>query len=68
MGKSMYFIFDGTVDVIKGGKVVANLSEGQFVGEIALIESVPRTATIKTSTDCCLLILYKEDLDSVLSE
>eukprot|EP01135_Chromosphaera_perkinsii_P004900 Nk52_evm5s304 gene=Nk52_evmTU5s304 len=68
IGNEMFFIHKGTVDVVSpDGKVVfASMHAGSFFGEISLIFSVPRTASIRTATNCDLFVLSKNDLDAVL--
>lgn len=45
----MFFIHRGTVDVVSedGEVVFAKMDEGSFFGEISLVYSVPRTASIR---------------------
>jgi signal transduction histidine kinase len=40
---------------------------GDVVGEMALIQSAPRAATIRTITECTVLEMEKEDFDTILS-
>ncbi len=67
-GREMYFISRGTVDVVSGdmSTVYATLTEGQFFGEIALLLSTERTATIRANDYCDLYRLDQETFGSVL--
>ena len=48
----MFFINRGTVEVVSedGNVVFATMDEGKFFGEISLVFSVPRTASIRYIT------------------
>jgi len=63
-----YFIYRGSVEVVNdnGTVVFATMKEGEFFGEISLVFSCPRTASIRTATHCDLIVLAKSDLDHVL--
>jgi len=59
-GDCFYAIADGEVRVTKHGSQVATLRRGDGFGEIALIEDVPRTATVVAVTAASLYSLEKE--------
>jgi MFS family permease len=59
-GDRFYAIATGELQVTKGGREVSMLRRGDGFGEIALIEDVPRTATVTTTTDAELYSLTKE--------
>ena len=40
---------------------------GDVVGEMGLIQSAPRAATVRTTTECTVLEMEKEDLETILS-
>ena len=68
IGYEMFFISRGTVKVTNeaGTVTYASLTSGQFFGEIALLLSTPRTATVKAQEYCDLYVLDKETFDNVL--
>ena len=50
----LILIYNGTVDVAVDGKGVAQLKDGQFVGEMSFLTEKPATATciVKHKTEC----------------
>ncbi len=59
-GDRFYAIATGELQVTKNGRDVKLLRRGDGFGEIALIEDVPRTATVTATTDAELFSLTKE--------
>ena len=59
-GDRYYAIADGTVEVIKDGRLVATLGRGEGFGEIALLHSVTRTATVVAVTAATLTAIERE--------
>jgi NTE family protein len=70
-GDCMYLIESGQVKVTneRGGqeKILAYLGPGNFFGEMALLLTERRTATVRVVLDVDLLVLRKEDLEDLLS-
>ncbi len=62
---AMYFIASGEVEVDLQPEPL-RLRDGDFFGEIALLRGTPRAATIRTVTQCRLLVLDKEDFKDLL--
>ncbi len=62
---AMYFIASGEVEVDLKPEPL-RLRDGDFFGEIALLRGTPRAATIRTVTQCRLLVLDKEDFKDLL--
>ena len=56
-GAEFIVIVEGSADVEEDGRIVNRLGDGDFVGEIALISDVPRTATVTTTSRTLALIL-----------
>jgi len=63
-GDAMYLIKSGKIKIIKGGgdveKALAYLKEGDFFGEMAIIDESPRSATAIAVEDSRLVIIDRE--------
>lgn len=68
VGKEMFIIAHGSVEVISNEHVIAKLQEGQFFGELALMEETLRVANVKTSVYCDLYTLSKTDFLEITQE
>ena len=71
-GDAAYVIMQGSADVVvntpKGETVVAVLSDNAFIGEIAILCDVPRTATIRAKSELQTLKIKKEDFLGLVKE
>ena len=68
-GSEMFLISRGEVEVLSSsGQVQATLSEGDFFGEVALLLSEPRSATVRAKTACDLFVLDKADFSRILRD
>jgi membrane protein len=45
LGEEMYYILSGAVAIIKDGKILRVMNEGEYFGEVAVLLDAPRTAT-----------------------
>lgn len=68
-GHCMYFILSGKVEVTSrdGKKVFATLGEGNYFGEIALLLSQPRSASIRAIEYCDMYLLERDSFEHVLT-
>ena len=65
-GDEFYVIADGTVRIEKGGRTLRSMTSGGFLGEIALVEKRPRSATATCTSDVTLLALRQHEFDRLL--
>ncbi len=69
----LYIVADG--EIVVSQKVTEGEEErilrvggkGDVVGEMALIQDAPRAATVRTTTECTVLEMEKEDFEVILS-
>jgi len=68
-GNEMFIISRGQVEILnEHGDPVATLQEGNFFGEISLVFSAPRTATVRAKTQCDMFTLSKDDFHDALRD
>lgn len=67
-GLGMYIIAKGVVSIQNepSGRELVQLNDGDFFGEIALLNEVIRSATARAKSDCLLLCLFQPDLLGLL--
>jgi CRP/FNR family cyclic AMP-dependent transcriptional regulator len=65
-GQEFFVIVDGKVKITRKGRRVAMRGGGDFVGEIALLEDIPRTATVTAETPLRLFVLTRKDFRHLL--
>lgn len=68
-----YVVRKGTLDVFSRGESedaarVNVLSEGDYFGEIGLLQRIPRTATVKASSECVLYRIKGEDFLNTMNK
>ena len=72
MGDAAYIIMEGRADVIvntpNGPLTVAQVGKNDFVGEIAILCDVPRTATVQAASEMVTLCISKELFFRLVSE
>ena len=67
-GGAFFVIEGGTATVSLAGKELARLSDGDFFGEMALIDQGPRSATVTAQTDMELWRIEPSDFDAMLDD
>jgi CRP-like cAMP-binding protein len=64
--KEFFVLVDGTAEVTKAGKKIADLGAGDWFGEIALITNSPRTATVTATSPGDVLVITDRRFRSVV--
>jgi CRP/FNR family transcriptional regulator, cyclic AMP receptor protein len=67
-GLECYVILDGTAGVYVSGEHIATLEAGSMVGEMALIDHRPRSATVVAQTPMRLLAFDAKAFKALLDE
>jgi CRP-like cAMP-binding protein len=67
-GREFVVIVDGAAEVRRRGRKVNTLGAGDFLGEIALLSRVPRTATVTTTQPTHLLVITAAAFRSLLRQ
>ncbi len=70
-GSGMYIIIEGRVGIYLDipnhePKLLSELGEGDFFGEIALLDASPRTAAATAMENCTIIGFYRPDLMDIL--
>ena len=65
-GSHMYVVMTGEVTISINDRAMATVMPGEIVGEMALINSNIRSATITAKTDCRLALIDQASFNSLL--
>jgi CRP/FNR family cyclic AMP-dependent transcriptional regulator len=65
-GSEFFIILDGRVRIERDGNVLSELGPGDFLGEIALVDGRPRTASAITEEPSRLFVLSSQSFNSML--
>ena len=72
IGRALFIVFSGKIalsrvsPVTKKDEVIAEVNPGEFFGEMALLEEMPRTATAHALEDTKVFMLFKIKLETLL--
>lgn len=67
-GREFMIIQHGTARVVIDGVTVAHLGPSDFLGELAIISGLPRTATVTATSPMVLEVLNRREFLSLLDE
>ena len=65
-GEELYIILSGSLRVLRGDQLITQLGQGAHVGEMALLRSTPRSATVRAEGETQLIVLRRTDFFELL--
>ena len=65
-GREFFVLIDGTAQVTRKDKKIADLGSGDWFGEIALITDAPRTATVTATSPVDVLVITDRSFHRVV--
>jgi CRP-like cAMP-binding protein len=68
LGREAFVIISGEVEVSRGADHLATLGAGAVVGEMALLDRAPRTATVTAAGTVEALVMNAQEFASLLTE
>jgi CRP/FNR family transcriptional regulator, cyclic AMP receptor protein len=68
LAHEFFVIEDGAVEVRSGGERIAELGAGDFFGEIALLETDRRTATVVAETPMRVIVMFQREFKQMEQE
>ena len=68
VGCEFFIVLEGEVEVRQGDRVIATRRAGEYVGEIALLDRRPRTATVVAVTPVSMEVLSRREFMSLLAQ
>ncbi|MGO9195499.1 MAG: cyclic nucleotide-binding domain-containing protein [Acidimicrobiales bacterium] len=68
VGQTFYYIVSGKATVSRNGRKAAELEAGGYFGELALLDRLPRSATVRATTDMQLLAIDQKDFNKILRD
>ena len=67
-GSNMYVLVQGRADISVGGELLESAVPGSLLGEMALVSSAPRSATVVAATECKIVAVDTKQFDLLARE
>ena len=67
-GQEAFVIEEGAAEVVRDGQLLATVGPGSYVGELALIDAGPRSATVTATTPMRVLVIGTREFSTLLDE
>jgi CRP-like cAMP-binding protein len=65
-GDELFIVIEGTLQIVRGEQVLSEVGPGEHFGEMALIRSSPRSATVRAIDDAELIAIRRADFFAIL--
>lgn len=65
-GDELFIVLEGRVHITRGDAVLSEVGPGEHFGEMALIRSMPRSATVTAQEESQLIVLHRRDFFDIL--
>lgn len=71
-GDALYIVKSGKINILKRNSagidsILVTLGKGAIIGDMAIIDEQPRSASVATVQDCAFLIITKDDFRNLLA-
>ncbi|WP_047539821.1 YhjD/YihY/BrkB family envelope integrity protein [Methylotenera versatilis] len=67
--RNLYYVVDGSVNLIDNGTVVRELNAGDYFGEMAMLSEKPTMAdAIVASSEARIIVIYAEYIDTMMAD
>ena len=67
-GKNLYVLMEGTAAICVAGEVIEVAGPGALLGEMALVDSSVRSATVITRSACRVISINRAQFDALVRE
>ncbi len=67
-GSETVIVAEGWLSIMRNGAVIAERGPGKVIGEMALLSSRPRSATVVAASDCRLVVIAREGFSTLMGE
>lgn len=67
-GREFFVILEGQASVRRHGRRVTTLGPGRYFGEMALLDRLPRSATVASETPMTLMVLGAREFNTLLAD
>jgi CRP/FNR family cyclic AMP-dependent transcriptional regulator len=68
VGSGLFIVAHGAVRVVRDGRTIARLGQGEFFGELSVLDGAPRNASVIAEVPTTCLALATWDAERVLRE